>query len=521
MTSASKAPLLEMIGINKSFGSAQVLSDVSLELGSGQILGLVGENGAGKSTLIKILTGLYAADSGSILINGQPVHITKPADAEGLGVHVIHQERHLASQLTVAEQLYLGLGTLGGLWVRRGRLEQRAAEDIERITGQEVDASLLVGQLTVAQQQLIQITRAVLSKPRVLILDEPTAPLAAGEVEQLFGTLRRLQEAGVGIIYISHYLQELNTITDRIIVLRNGNNVGEKSLRSGDTLDDVVEMMVGRKVVEFDHGRTPRSPRKTAPALKVSGLSVPRALNGLDFQVLPGEVLGITGLVGSGVEVLADALTGTAKRHGTVEVNGAPVRDVAGFVANGGAYVPSNRRRDGIFLRNTVAENLSVATLAKVSSVLGFIAPALENKLAQHFIKKLDVRPANGSAMAGSLSGGNQQKVVLGKWLASEASVLVLDQPTSGVDVGSRAQIYSQINELVDAGAAVLVVSVDLEELVGIADRTLVLYRGSVAAELSGSEVTTEQVLGIASGTASAVEPVGSVAESIYVRQDA
>ncbi|ASN40628.1 sugar ABC transporter ATP-binding protein [Paeniglutamicibacter terrestris] len=521
MTSVSNDRLLSMSGITKSFGSAQVLSEVSLELASGQILGLVGENGAGKSTLIKILTGLHTADSGSILLDGKPVVITCPADAEALGIHVIHQERYLAPQLSVAEQLYLGLGKLGGAWVRRGRLEERASADIKRVTGQNIDAALLVGQLTVAQQQLIQITRAVLSEPRVLILDEPTAPLAAGEVEQLFGTLRRLQEVGVGIIYISHYLQELNTITDRITVLRNGRNAGEVSLGSGDTLDDVVELMVGRKVVEFDHGRTPRSPQTEDAALKVTGLGVPRALNGLDFQVLPGEVLAVTGLVGSGIEILADALTGITKRHGTVEVKGGRVRDVADFVARGGAYVPSNRRRDGIFLRNTVAENISVTALSKITRSLGVIAPALENKLAQRLINKLDVRPANGSAIAGSLSGGNQQKVVLAKWLASDASVLVLDQPTSGVDVGSRAQIYAQINELVDGGAAVLLISVDLEELVGIADRTLVLYRGNIAAELSGNAVTTEKLLAIASGTNGAAELSAKATNPINVRQDA
>lgn len=500
MTSASKVPLLSMSRINKSFGTAQVLNDVELELGRGQVLGLVGENGAGKSTLIKILTGLYAADSGEIRLDGKAVAITKPVDAEELGIHVIHQDRHLAPRLSVAEQLYLGLRELGCGWIRRGQLEQRATADILRITGQHIDATLLVDKLTVAQQQLIQITRAVLSEPRVLILDEPTAPLAAGEVEQLFGTLRRLQDAGVGIIYISHYLQELHEITDKITVLRNGRNAGDVVLGADAGLDEVVELMVGRKVVEFDHGRTPRRPEATEPTLAVRGLSVAHSLRGIDFEVLPGEVLAITGLVGSGVEIVADAVTGTAKRHGTVQLHGQHVRDVAGFVANGGAYVPSNRRRDGIFVRNTVAENLSVAALSSVSKLLGIIAPALERKLAQKFIEQLDVRPAHGSAIAGSLSGGNQQKVVLGKWLATDASMLVLDQPTSGVDVGSRAQIYAQINELVDAGAAVLVVTVDLEELIGIADRTMVLYRGEAVAELSGPEVTTDRILAIASG---------------------
>jgi ribose transport system ATP-binding protein len=260
--------------------------------------------------------------------------------------------------------------------------------------------------------------------------------------------------------------------------------------------------MVGRKVVEFDHARAPRRPQAEEPALRVRELAVPRALDGVDIEVRPGEVVAVTGLVGSGVDVLADAVTGNSKRRGNVTLNGKPVRAIADFVARGGAYVPSNRRRDGIFVRNTVQENISAASLKGVSKLLGFVSPALERKLSAGLIERLDVRPADGSAVAGSLSGGNQQKVVLAKWLATNPSVLVLDQPTSGVDVGSRSQIYAQINELVDAGAAVLVVTVDLEELVGIADRTLVLYRGKVVAELAGSDVTTDRILEIASGAA-------------------
>jgi ribose transport system ATP-binding protein len=506
VTSVSEPVLLALRGIAKSFGSARALDDVDLTVSRGEILGLVGENGAGKSTLIKILTGLYTADGGTIELDGGAVQINRPADAQSLGVHVIHQDRHLAGRLTVAENLYLGHLPRTG-WLDRGGLERRAAEDIERCTGQSLDAGLLTDELTVAQQQLIQITRAVLAQPRVLILDEPTAPLASGEVEQLFGTLRRLRAQGVGIIYVSHYLQELQDITDRITVLRNGRNAGDVRLGTGGTLQDVVELMVGRTVTEFDHARTPRTPAATEPALETKDLAVPGVLEGLDLQVRPGEVVAITGLVGSGVDVVADAITGVTRASGNVRVNGRTVRDSVGFVAAGGAYVPSNRRRDGLLTRHTVAENLTAASLRKISRFGGLLSKARERALSGRLIDRLDIRPADGTAVGGSLSGGNQQKVVLGKWLATEASVFVLDQPTSGVDVGSRAQIYAHLNDLVDDGAAVLVVTVDLEELVGIADQILVLHRGRVVADLSGHDVTTDRVLAIASGAESVKEP--------------
>lgn len=506
MTSESESFLLSLRGITKSYGAARALDNVDLHLHRGEILGLVGENGAGKSTLIKILAGLYTADEGTIAMDGEPVQIDRPADAQKHGIQVIHQDRHLAGRLTVAENLYLGNLPRAG-WLDRRRLERRAVQDIEECTGQVLDASLLTDELTVAQQQLIQITRSVLAEPRVLILDEPTAPLAAGEVEQLFGTLRRLQSRGVGIIYVSHYLQELQDITDRITVLRNGRNAGDIHLGTGGTLEDVVELMVGRTVTEFDHARTPRVPSEVEPVLEVDDLTVPGSLEGLDLSVRPGEVVAITGLVGSGVDVVADAITGVIRASGDVRVNGSAVRDTVGFVDAGGAYVPSDRRRDGLLTRNTVSENLTAASLRRITRLGGLLSRKRERDLSDPLIERLDVRPAVGAAVAGSLSGGNQQKVVLGKWLATEASVFILDQPTSGVDVGSRAQIYSHLNNLVDDGSAVLVVTVDLEELVGIADRILVLHRGRIAADLSGPGVTTDRILAIASGAELVKDP--------------
>ncbi|NKX54467.1 sugar ABC transporter ATP-binding protein [Arthrobacter mobilis] len=503
---AASAPLLSMRGINKAFGAAQVLTDVHFEVHAGEVRGLVGENGAGKSTLIKILTGLYQADSGTIEFGGAKVSITSPADAERLGIHVIHQDRHLAGRLTVAEQLYLGRSEGRYGWVSRRQLNRRAAADLERTVGLRVAPDLLVDELTVAEQQLVQIARAVLAGPKLLVLDEPTAPLASAEVAQLFATIRTLQAAGVPVVYISHYLQELRQISGTVTVLRNGANAGEVDLAGrDDALEQVVELMVGREVEEFDRTRTAaRTPDPAGEALSVMSLTVPGALRDVSFTVRPGEVVGVTGLVGSGVDELADAVTGNRRHGGRVSLGGRPVRSPRAFVKASGAYVPADRRRDGALVRNTIQENISLVALDKVTAWGGLIRRRAEKALAQAQISRLDIRPARPQAVVGQLSGGNQQKTVLARWLAAESKFLVLDQPTSGVDVGSRAQIYARINDLVDAGAAALLVTVDLEELVGLADRILVFFRGEIVAELRRGEATTDRILALASGAGQA-----------------
>jgi ribose transport system ATP-binding protein len=493
-----------MRGITKAFGPATVLSDVEFEVSAGEVRGLVGENGAGKSTLVKILTGLYRADSGSISFDGGEVAIASPVDAERLGIQVIHQDRHLAGRLTVAEQLYLGRSEGKRGWVSRRALNRRAAADLERTVGLMVPPDLLVDELTVAEQQLVQIARAVLAEPKLLVLDEPTAPLASAEVAQLFMTIRRLQAAGVAVVYISHYLQELRQIGDRVTVLRNGTNAGELDLAAAEgSLEQVVRLMVGREVEEFDDGRPPRV-RAEGEALSVRALTVPGALRNVSFTVRPREVVGVTGLVGSGIDVLADAVTGIRRHGGEVRLAGNPVTSARSFVRASGAYVPADRRKDGALVRNTILENISLVALKKVTAWGGLLRRRAEASLAQNLISRLDIRPARPGAVVGQLSGGNQQKTVLARWLAADSQFLVLDQPTSGVDVGSRAQIYAQINDLIDGGAAALLVTVDLEELVGLADRILVFFRGEIVAELQSGDAGTDRILALASGAGQA-----------------
>jgi ribose transport system ATP-binding protein len=518
-TPAAPGAALALRSIVKSFAGVEVLHGVDLDVAPGEVVALVGENGAGKSTLIKILTGFHPADSGTVSLGGVPVRIETAADAERLGIRVVHQDRHQAGRLTVAEQLYLGRSEGRRGWVSPRVLRRRAESDLRASVGLEISADLLVDDLTVAERQLLQIARAVLSEPRVLVLDEPTAPLAAHDVARLVETVARLRARGVPIVYISHYLQEVHDIADRVVVLRNGSVVGEVDLRTdpaeggatgpeadGDRararLDRVVELMVGRRVDEYGGRRHDVAPVGAEPSLVVEGLTVAGHLDGVDLAVRPGEIVGVTGLVGSGVEVLAEAVTGLRSRGGAVRVGTRSIRTPAAFVRAGGAHVPSDRRRDGVVLRHTVRENIALASPRTTSRLGLWVHRGRERALAREQVARVDVRPADPEAVAGRLSGGNQQKVVLARWLAAGSRVFVLDQPTAGVDVGSRQAVYDRVEEQLGAGAAVLLVTVDLDELVGLADRIVVLYRGRVRAVIDHADATVDRVLAVASGAA-------------------
>jgi len=499
------APAVTMRGIAKDFGGVRVLNDVDLEVHPGEVVALVGENGAGKSTLIKILTGLYTASEGTIDIDGEPAVIRNPADAERLGIRVIHQDRHLAGRLTVAEQLFLGSRAA---FVTGRQLDRRAERELLDLVGLDVPGSTLVDELSVAEQQLLQLAIATITRPRILVLDEPTAPLAAGDVERLFRTVRTLQSHGVAVIYISHYLQEVRDIASRVVVLRNGERVGALDLADPDaTLDAIVQLMVGRSVEEFGDRDRVEASAAAEPVLAIDGLTVADRLHGVSIAVRPGEIVGVTGLVGSGIEELADAVTGLRAHGGTVRLGRSVIRSPRTFVRSGGAHVPANRHRDGILNRQSVRENLTLAALDRITGLGGILRGRRERAISTDLVRRLDVRPATDTAVAGSLSGGNQQKVVLGRWLAAGSTVFVLDQPTSGVDIGSRQQIYAEIDALVAQGAGVLLVSVDLEELIGLSDRVLVLYRGTIRTELPRSQATADTVLAWSTGAATASDP--------------
>ncbi|MEU2613173.1 sugar ABC transporter ATP-binding protein [Micromonospora sp. NPDC007271] len=492
---------LRMDRITKVFPGTVALDEVAFEVRAGEVHGLVGENGAGKSTLIKILSGMYTADEGRITLGGHEVTIGSPADAEKHGIMVIHQDRQLVPKLTVGESLFLGRAeSTNGPLVSRRQLSRRAREVLRETVGVDIPGDTLIQDLSVAKQQLVQISRALMSRPKVLILDEPTAPLAQQEVDRLFAILADLKSKGeISIIYISHYLQEVAEICERVTVLRNGRNAGAVEMAT-TSLDEVVTLMVGRDVEEFSDRpqRRPEGP----PRLELDGLTAAGRLDEVSLAVRGGEVVGVTGLIGSGADDLAAAIVGLiGTSAGTVSIDGKPQRNRNPYRLSrrGVACVPADRRRDGAVMAMSVRENLSMAALRRLSK-LGMLRLGAERAEADDTIKRLSIRPGAPDVAVRDLSGGNQQKVVLGKWLVRDADVFILDQPTSGVDIGSRAEIYRIIDSLAEAGKAVLVISQDLPELVGVSDRVLVMYRGRVAAELDRSEAAVDLVLALSTG---------------------
>lgn len=498
---ANAASGLQMRGITKVFPGTLALDAVDLTVAAGEVHGLVGENGAGKSTLIKILSGLYRTDSGRITLNGEALTITRPADAEAAGIYVIHQDRQLVGRLSVAESLFLGRDERGGaLLYSKRTLNARAKKALKQLLDIEINPELMISELSVAHQQLVQIARAMMVNPKLVIFDEPTAPLAQREVQKLFEIIEGLKSRGVSVIYISHYLQEVRDICERVTVLRNGRKVGELSLATS-TLEDVVHLMIGRDVQEFAE-RAQRRPNGE-PVLSISGLES-GSLTGVSFSVRPGEVVGITGLIGSGADELAAVLVGLQKiRGGSYELKGKTLRSINPVAVSkrGVAYVPADRRKEGAAMSMNIRENLALASPRKFD-LLGFIMPKAEKVATQATAERLNVKPANIATPVRDLSGGNQQKVVFGKWLVAESDVFILDQPTSGVDIGSRAEIYRIIDDLTESGSATVVVSQDLEELVGMSDRILVLYRGQIAHEFDRASATVDRVLAVSTGAA-------------------
>lgn len=493
--------LLEMKHIAKSFGSVQALQDVSLDLRAGEVLALMGENGAGKSTLMNILSGSLLPDVGEICVKGKPQIISGPVAAKKLGISKIHQELQVVGEMDVAENIFLGrwFGKKMGL-VDFKKTRQQAQKYLDML---EIDVppEKKVKDLRIGEQQLIEIAKALSLKSEIIIMDEPTSAISEKESEKLFTIIRRLKAEGKGIIYISHRMEEIFKISDRITVMRDGGYIGTVDAKDVTT-DDIIKMMVGRDVSE----QYPKDPtEKTGMAFEVKNLcytppngSFARSLKDINLAVQHGEVLGIAGLAGAGRSEFLECIAGVHKKHikGEFYIDGIQVsiKSPSDAIRQGISFATEDRKRTGLVLQRSIGENMSLPLLKDLSKFL-VMDQKRENELWDSQISALRIKAPGSKTLAGALSGGNQQKVVLGRWLLTKPGILLLDEPTRGIDVGAKAEIYQLINDLAKKGMAIIVVSSELPEVIGIADRIVTFCEGELTGEFIQKEATQEKLL--------------------------
>jgi rhamnose transport system ATP-binding protein len=497
LTAVTEAtPLISARGIGKSFASVDVLRDVDLDLHPGEIHALLGENGAGKSTFAKILAGVHRPSHGTLALNGQRVEVTNPIVAQKLGITLIHQEPISFPDLSVAENLVLGRDAGGPLSRVRWAEMTREARRLMDLLGVRIDVTRPMRGLSIADQQMVEIARALASDSRLIIMDEPTAPLTPKEVETLFDIARRLRDEGRTIVFISHRLEEVRALCDRVTVFRDGNKVATEAI--GKLTDaDIIRLMIGRPVKEYMHKQTARIGEV---ALKVENLTLPGVFTGISFEVRRGEIVGLGGLVGAGRTDVARAIFGVAPATtGTIEIAGKPVSiaDPSDAIALGLAFVPEDRAYAGIFRTLSVEQNITAAVPGRIAPG-GFIRRAIEKALAADSVRKLRIRLASPRQPIGELSGGNQQKAILARWLLTDPGVLILDEPTRGIDIGVKAEFYEMIGDLAAQGRAILLISSELPELLALCDRVLVMSEGRLTADIPRSEATQERIMAAA-----------------------
>lgn len=492
MTQQSSQPLLEMIGIEKSFPGVKVLKGVDFIVYPGEIHSLMGENGAGKSTLIKILTGLYPMDGGEIRINGQKVDIHSRQDAERAGISVIYQELSLIPTLTVAENVYLGQEKCKGILLDRKAMRKKV-EQMIALSHFSVSPDDIVEKLSVAQQQTVEIMKALLNDAKLIIMDEPTASLNARESEILFEKIRDLKSRGTSIIYISHRLEEVYAMSDRLTILRNGEVAGIFNKEEIDPVK-VVEYMLGRKLKAAT--RSIHAPIEQGSVLKVDHLSTPELLDDVSFEAYAGQILGIGGLVGSGRTDSLKCIYGLLSYdRGDILLDGKPLPRKSGKAIRAGVgLVPEDRRSEGLVLLSDLTDNIALPNY-DLNSKTFVIHPKKALQTAKNSVKQLLIKPGHTHIRTANLSGGNQQKVVLAKWLQRDLKVLLVDEPTVGIDVGAKAEIYDILRAIADRGGIVIVVSSDTEELLKISDRILVLVNGRVFADMKNENLTENDLI--------------------------
>jgi ribose transport system ATP-binding protein len=497
--SAEPPDLLRVCGVTKSFPGVKALKGVDLHLKAGEILAVIGENGAGKSTLMKILAGVQEYDEGEVLVDGLTVRFKGVEDAFEKGIALIHQELNLADNLDVAANIFLGREPRKAGLLDKARMRRESSSFLDRV-GLKVSPDQIVSDLTIGHQQMIEIAKALSVDARVLIMDEPTSSLSQHETEQLFKVIKDLASKNVAIVYISHRLSEVRELADRVTVLRDGDNAGEL-FRQETTHDNMVRLMVGRDISKY-YALEPRS--HGAVALKVDKVrTIQNPKHALSFEIKSGEIVGVAGLVGAGRTEMLQTLFGVMPAlDGSMEVQGHSVviRSPIQAIQNGLALVPEDRKQQGLVLEMAVRENMSLASLGRDQNK-GFLNHRREQDISREMVAEMKIKTPSDLQEVQYLSGGNQQKVVLGKWLAMKPRVLFLDEPTRGIDVGAKQDIYKLMEKLAEEGVAILFVSSEMEEIIGMSDRAIVMHEGKLTGTLMRDELTEESVMQLATGT--------------------
>ena len=486
--------ILSMKGITKSFSGVAALKNAALDLKAGEVVALMGENGAGKSTLMKILTGIYSKDSGEIQYMGQEVCFKGPAESEEAGISIVHQELNMMNDLTVAQNLFIGREEMNGFLIDDKKMNEKARE-LFKVLKIDINPAEKIGNLTVGKQQMVEIAKAISSKAKVIIFDEPTAALTDSEIEELFKVIRDLKKQGTGMVYISHRMDEINVISDRVIVMRDGEYVGTLITKECSK-DDIIKLMVGRAI--FGEPKTASNVAKDAPVvLKCENLNRGKAVKDVSFELRKGEILGFSGLMGAGRTEVARLIFGADKKDsGKIFINGKEVtiNTPQDAVAQGIGYLSEDRKRYGLIVDKSVEENTVISSLNDF--VKGFfIDKAKSKEVSQKYVESLKTKTPSVSQLVKKLSGGNQQKVVIAKWLVKNSDILIFDEPTRGIDVGAKSAIYALMERLAKEGKSIIMISSELPEVLRMSDRVIVMCEGRITGILDIAEANQEVIM--------------------------
>ena len=486
--------ILSMKGITKSFSGVAALKNAALDLKAGEVVALMGENGAGKSTLMKILTGIYSKDSGEIQYMGQEVCFKGPAESEEAGISIVHQELNMMNDLTVAQNLFIGREEMNGFLIDDKKMNEKARE-LFKVLKIDINPAEKIGNLTVGKQQMVEIAKAISSKAKVIIFDEPTAALTDSEIEELFKVIRDLKKQGTGMVYISHRMDEINVISDRVIVMRDGEYVGTLITKECSK-DDIIKLMVGRAI--FGEPKTASNVAKDAPVvLKCENLNRGKAVKDVSFELRKGEILGFSGLMGAGRTEVARLIFGADKKDsGKIFINGKEVsiNTPEDAVAHGIGYLSEDRKRYGLIVDKSVEENTVISSLNDFVKGI-FIDKAKSKEVSQKYVESLKTKTPSVSQLVKKLSGGNQQKVVIAKWLVRNSDILIFDEPTRGIDVGAKSEIYSLMEKLAKEGKSIIMISSELPEVLRMSDRVIVMCEGRITGILDIAEANQEVIM--------------------------